>query len=197
MTRESKLAELGLEEEAYDLRHKDNKTWDEITEIINADHPEVYDKYGEPISYMGIKRGVKGYEKALMEKSLEEGGNPVDTMIYEFREAIKGNTSKINKLMGKIEKMVEKAEQGTVNDMARAYTVALKGWEQERRNWESLQQYGIQQVGNIGQINLTKEQNVKTLIINWTDKIIEIQKYLCDDCKERINELIDDLIRIK
>jgi hypothetical protein len=198
MTKVSILEELELQEEAYKLRYEDGYGWQEGAKVINTRHPEIVEKYGKPLSHMGFKRGVVAYEKSLIEQKMEQGIDPIEDMSKEFREAIRKNNNKINKLVETADEILQDAlRDGTVTEKTRALKEVRDSLAQEVKNWVALQQYGIRQATNIGSINLKKEENIKTLIINWTDQIIDIKEHLCEECKKRVDELLNDLIRLK
>jgi len=197
MTKISKLEELNLQKEAKELRDAGNG-WIKVTSILNNRHPEIQETYDEPISFMGVKRGVIAYEQQLMEKKIEDGIDPIEGMEREFRDAIRKNNKKINKLIKTADKILEDAiKEGTISDKTRALKEVRDSLAQEVKNWIALQQYGIRQVGNIGSINLRKEQELHIHLDRWTDKLIAHKKDFCRGCQKIIDNLINDLFKVK
>ena len=186
--KKSKLSEHAHEDEARRLRGEGHG-WIEISNILNRKYPD-----DGGYSHMAIKRGLQSYEKSLVEQMIDDGGNPIVDMDMKFQKALAKNIKKIDDLMKGINEMVSVAkDNGSVNDMAKAYTVALKGWEQERRSWESLHNSTFGQMKNIGEVNIKKDQDIKILLVNWTDQLIKLRKDLCLECKKKADEILNNL----
>ena len=196
MTRDTKLKELGLEEEAYRLRQQGDG-WIQIANTLNSKyHDEIYSKYEKGLSHMAIKRGVIAHEKGRMEKQIQEGVDPIFDIQLRFNEELIRNTNKINKLMDRIYKMIDKAENSeNISDMSKAFTVALKGLEQERKSWESFKQNQVRQEVTYNETVQKKEERTQNLIINFSDGLIGILNLDIDqECKEKIKRYIDNLL---
>jgi len=196
MARKSKLAELGLEKEASEIR-KEGHGWEVTAQILNERHHDlIYDTFGEPLSHMAIKRGIQGYDKKNLTQIIEKGEEDIiEVMQSEYNDAI----LKIIKSLHRLEKDFKKVrkiaeESGNVNDMVKANLAELKRFEEIRKHWESLQQFTIRQVSNIGDINLKKDKEVKVLMLNFSNELMDIEKDLCDECREGYLKRIEALM---
>ena len=197
MTRESKLKMIGLDKEAYELRKAGN-TWADGNRIIHERHgKEIVNKFGEPVSDMGFKRAVIEYEKGLITKSLDDGLDPVKEMDRQFREAVVRCNKKNQKLEKKADEILERAlKDGSITDQTRALKEVRDTISQELKNFVLLQQNGIRQVTNIGEVNFKNQQDVKILLVNFSDELMKIYDELCDDCKQKVDieRLINKLV---
>ena len=147
---------------------------------------------------MAIKRGLASYEKSLVEQMMDEGENPIAALDKEFHKEIRKIIKRTSKFMEIVREMVDNARKsGDIGDMSKALTLAFKGLPEERRNWESLLHSTFGQVKNIGEVNANKEQDIKILINNFSGDIIKLRKELCDDCKKKADELIEELFANK
>jgi len=192
LTKKSKLNINEHEEEAKSLR-KDGKGWIEIANCMNRKYPD-----DGGYSHMAIKRGLASYEKSLVEQMMDEGENPIAALDKEFHKEIRKIIKRTSKFMEIVREMVDNARKsGDIGDMSKALTLAFKGLPEERRNWESLLHSTFGQVKNIGEVNANKEQDIKILINNFSGDIIKLRKELCDDCKKKADELIEELFANK
>lgn len=188
----SKIKEHGREVEAKKLRDEGHG-WIEISNIFNKRYPE-----DGGYSHMAIKRGLDAYGRGIVEQMIGGGENPIVELDNEFRKELKKIIRRTSKFMDIAEEMTEKArEKGVINDMSKALTTAFKGLAEERRGWESLHNSTFGQMKNIGDVNLMKEQKIIILLNNWADQLIKLKKELCDKCKKKVDDLLDELLENK
>ena len=84
MTKKSKLAELKLEKEAKEIRDEGHG-WDVTAQIMNERYRDlIYDKYGEPLSHMAIKRGLQSYEKKNLVEIIDSSDGDIIDIILQF-----------------------------------------------------------------------------------------------------------------
>jgi len=188
MTRESKLKMLGLEEKAYELR-KTGVSWDEGAKIMNEQHgKELVAKFGCPINAMSFKRAVVAYEREQNKGLIEDGINPVEEMDRRFRKSVFETNKKNRKLEKKVDTILDKAlEDGTYTDMLRAVKEYRDTITQEVKNLVFLQQNGIRQVGDAGNATHQHNQDIKMLVFNIGNELVDIEDELCDECRKKIN----------
>jgi len=188
----SKIKEHGREQEAKRLRD-DGHGWIEISNIFNKKYPE-----DGGYSHMAIKRGLDSYGRDIVEQMIDDGENPIVELDNEFRKELRKIIKRTSKFMDIAEEMTDTArDNGDVNDLSKALTTAFKGLAEERRGWESLHNSTFGQMKNIGDVNLKKEQKIIILLNNWADQLIKLKKELCDNCKKKVDELLDELLENK
>jgi hypothetical protein len=188
MTRESKLKILGLEEKAYEMR-KAGETWESVAKIINEQHgKELVKQCGGTLSPMAAKRGILSYERSLIEKSFDEGLDPIKKIDKLFREAVLECNKKNKKLEEKANTILKNAlADGTITEQTRALKEARDTITQEVKNLERLQQYGIRQTGHAGDINIKEQKNVIIMVESLTDRLISEYDKLCPECKRKVD----------
>lgn len=191
MTKVSKLEEDGHLQEAKSLRDE-GRGYIEIADTLNLKYYNGDRHY----SHMAIKRGLESLEKKSLDKAIDEGRDPIDEMTKEFREAIRKNNRKLNKLLKTADEILQDAlAEGTITEKAKALKEVRDSLAQVVKNWIALQQYGIRQATNIGDISRRREQDIKILIINWTEQLMEKKRQLCAKCKKEIDDLLEDLVK--
>ena len=179
----NKIIKYGLEDEAQSLLDS-GLSRAKIAETIRNNHPEIVDL--KDLSAMSVQRWIESRERKEIEDKLEEGKDPLDLFIKEYRKAIKDLNAKAEKLYNKSSKLLDKVEQeGNSIITLKAIKEVRDSLDQLRKNWVSLMQYGTRQTSNIYHINLKKEQNTKIMLL-------EFSKVLCDKCRNAVSKLIED-----
>lgn len=189
--KKNKIIEYGYEEEV-NIMLEDGMTYKDIRNEINSRYPD------KMISIMCVQRYNTKQDENKYKEMIEKDINPIDELTREFRKAVTKNTREVRIIIDECKSILEDAKKnGSSADRTRAALATFKGLEQIVRNWQSLQQYGFRQVTNIENVNIKIENEVKALILNFTDKLIEIKNKLCDECKKKLEyeKLLEDLIK--
>jgi len=179
----NKIIKYGLESEAQSLLDS-GLSRAKIAETLRNNHPEIVDL--KDLSAMSVQRWIDSKERAKLEESIEQGKDPLDDFMKEYRRAIKDLNLKAERLYNKANKLLDKAElEGDTTTSLRAIKEVRDSLDQLRKNWVSLMQYGTRQTSNIYHINLKKEQNVKIMLL-------EFSKVLCNECRSKVSELLKE-----
>jgi len=190
MTKISKIKEHDHELEAKNLRDEGHG-WIEISNIFNKKYPE-----DGGYSHMAIKRGLDSYGRSIVEHMIDDGINPIVELENKFNKAIDKNIKEVEKLIKYINQMIKDTEKdGTYNDRNKTVMTALKAWERHQKAWESLKMNTGREMDGIRNVSFTKEQDIRILINNWTDGILELKKELCSECKKVADEFINNFLQ--
>ena len=184
MSREFKLEEYGLVEEAKKLR-EEGFGWIETASILTRAHPEVEGG----LSHMAVKRGVLKAGTNEIQEQMEQGLNPVDEFSKELKLKINESTEELQSLKDKAEIILKEAMGGdSINDKTKALREVRETLRDIVKNQVTLQQYFNQKVDNLDREAFKQTEQVKILLVKW---ITVIEKELCPECK---NESIPKII---
>ena len=184
MTRKSKLEEHGLLDEAKELQ-KTGMGLHEIANHIMQKHPEV------ELSFMAVKRGLAVGDQKKIDEQIQEGLNPADVFIEEFRKQVDVNTEKLSNLEKKANKILDEAmESDSISDKAKALKEVRDTLGQIVKNYTALQQYCVRQTDGINRKAFEQKAQVNNLLMIWINTVTE---GVCPRCKET---LIPKLIKL-
>ena len=183
MTNISKIEKYNLEDETKQLKEM-RYTNEEIAKRLRDNHPEIKDL--KKLSGMSVGRYFRSVAENKIEKSVEEGGDPVKDFIDEFRVSIENINKKTEDLYNKTMKILDDIESNSKDDHLRLKAVkeARDSLEQMRKNKVSLIQYGERRTGDIYNVNLKKEYHVKNMLLNFS-------RELCPKCRSKIPKLFE------
>lgn len=182
MSKENKIVTYGYKDRAKELLDDGLSTY-QIAKILNN---EIGDK--KAISHMSVQRFKDVIERDKIEDSIEEGEDPSDVIIEDFRNGIRENIKKVDKGIDIAMKLMEDAKDSdfaTFSEKSKTVDTFIKALDQEKKSWTSLVQNGIRQMKVLGDVNIKKEQNVKVLLLNWTNK-------LCPECRKKLYNIIEE-----
>jgi len=184
MTKINKIIEYGYNEEVDTLLDQ-GFSRKEIAQTINLNHDN-------KISHMSVQRYTEYREKEKINDMIDEGNDPGDIIIGDFRTGIRKNIKIADKVLNKsldILKKVENSEDPLIQ--LRTVETVLKAVEQQKKGWTSLVQNGVRQMKFYGDVNIKKEQNIRILLLSWSREIL---KGLCPKCKSKSKEKIFEII---
>jgi len=171
---------LGLLDRVKKL-HDEGHGLEEIRGILLQENP---DKAKDIPSFMGIQRALELHEKQQIQEQVHQGIDPLNEFTKEFRHEVTKIIRRNEKILDECEKALEDAKaSGIMSDRLKAIDVTIKGFANERKNWESLQQFGIPRIEAIDKEAFRQKEAAKILLIKWTTRV---EEKVCPLCKEKV-----------
>lgn len=188
ITRKSKLEEHGLLDEAKRLKDTGMSDNEVATHLMHA-HPEV------SVSLMAVRRGLDILEKKKLDEQIQEGLNPADEFTKEYRKEMQKIFDRSEKILSECEKTLADAKSsGIMSDRLKALDVSIKGLANERKNRESLQQFGFMKIDTINKKAFEQKEQVNNLLMIWINKL---ESGLCPRCKQEVIPEVIKLIQLE
>ena len=178
----SKIEKYHLEHEVDDLLDQ-GASRSVIADTISKRHPEIPELID--LSSMSIQRFLDTRERKDVKEIIDLGVDPSTYLTKEFKDAIKKNNEEVQLIISECKSILDEAKQtNSITDKVKAVDAVIRSLDQERKNWVSLQQFGERQFANVNTININKEQNVKILLLKWSE-------VLCPECRSKISKVFE------
>jgi len=182
MGNKSKIKKYELEDEARQLKTM-GLSYEDIASTLKENHSKIADL--KSLSSMSVMRYFDGESEDGVLIDIDQGENPVSSLVCEFQDEIRSIHKRSNTLCDKAESLLDKVELSDDDFLTlKAIKEVRDSYDHLRKNYESLMRFGDNRIKAIQNVNLKKEVHVKNMLVGVT-------RHLCDGCRRKISEELE------
>jgi len=189
MTKENKLIQYNLQDEAIDLR-KRGSSYLEIAETLKKNHPKIDDI--QKLSQMSVMRFLDGNKERELQEQVDLGGDPVKDLTEEFCTAVRDINDRSKTIYNYSMRFLDKLKKENKDNplILKAIKGVSDSLAEERKNMIALKQFGEKRSMTIQNINLKKEIHVKNMLMSFSK---DLNKELCPNCRAKMPAILGKL----
>ena len=189
MTKENKLIQYNLQDEARELRKRGSSYLD-IAETLKKNHPKIDDI--QKLSQMSVMRFLDGDKERELQEQVDLGGNPIKDLTEEFCTAVRDINTRSESIYHRSIRLLDRLETENKDNLLilKAIKEARDSLAEERKNMIALKQFGEKRSMTIQNINLKKEIHVKNMLMSFSK---DLNKELCPNCRAKMPAILGKL----
>ena len=189
MTKENKIIQFDLQEEARQLRELGN-SYTSIGKTLSENHPKI--EALQKLSPMSVMRFFDADEERKLQEAVDTGGNPVKDLTEEFCTAVRNINQRSEAIYHRSIRLLDKLETENKDNILilKAIKEARDSLAEERKNMVALKQFGEKKSITIQNVNLKKEIHVKNMLMSFSK---DLNKELCPKCRAKMPVILGKL----